>query len=98
GILLGATRTLRTVGFRICRVNTVKSGVALGVSAVLVLTSTLVGLPISPGQLNSSCLMGVGAGHNPKTVRWGVAVDMMTNWMITFPAAAALGFALTKVL
>lgn len=96
GILLGASRTLKTVGFRIFRVGTVHSFVALGVSGSLVLGSTLAGLPLSPGQLNSACLLGVGAGHNPKTVRWGVAVDLLMNWALTFPAAAVLGFALTK--
>ncbi|MBI3298107.1 MAG: inorganic phosphate transporter [Elusimicrobia bacterium] len=98
GTLLGATRTLKTVGFRICRVGTVQSFLALSVSAALVSASTLVGLPLSPGQLNSACLLGVGAGHNPKTVRWGVAVDLLTNWVLTFPAAAVLGFGLAKVL
>lgn len=98
GILLGATRTLKTVGFRIFRVGTVHSFLALGVSGGLVLGSTLVGLPLSPGQLNSACLLGVGAGHNPKTVRWGVAVDLAANWAVTFPAAAVLGFFLAKVL
>lgn len=98
GILLGATRTLKTVGFRIFRVGTVHSFLALGVSGTLVLASTLVGLPLSPGQLNSACLLGVGAGHNPKTVRWGVAVDLAANWAVTFPAAAVLGFFLAKVL
>jgi PiT family inorganic phosphate transporter len=98
GILLGATRTLKTVGFRIFRVGTVHSFLALGVSGSLVLGSTLVGLPLSPGQLNSACLLGVGAGHNPKTVRWGVAVDLLANWAVTFPAAAVLGFFLAKVL
>ena len=98
GILLGATRTLKTVGFRIFRVGTVHSFLALGVSGGLVLGSTLAGLPLSPGQLNSACLLGVGAGHNPKTVRWGVAADLLANWAVTFPAAAVLGFALAKVL
>lgn len=98
GILLGATRTLKTVGFRIFRVGTVHSFLALGVSGALVLASTLVGLPLSPGQLNSACLLGVGAGHNPKTVRWGVAADLLANWAVTFPAAAVLGFGLAKFL
>ena len=98
GILLGASRTLKTVGFRIFRVGTVHSFVALGVSGSLVLGSTLAGLPLSPGQLNSACLLGVGASHNPKTVRWGVAVDLLANWALTFPAAAALGYVLTKFL
>lgn len=98
GILFGASRTLKTVGFRICRVGTIHSFVSLSVSGTLVLTSTLIGLPISPGQLNSSCLLGVGAAHNPKTVRWGVAADIMTNWALTFPASAVLGFGLTKLL
>lgn len=98
GILLGATRTLKTVGFRIFRVGTVHSFMALGVSGSLVFASTLAGLPLSPGQLNSACLLGVGAGHNPKTVRWGVARDLLANWALTFPASALLGFVLTKLL
>lgn len=98
GILLGATRTLKTVGFRICRIGTVHSFLALGVSGGLVLGSTFAGLPLSPGQLNSACLLGVGAGHNPKTVRWGVAADLLANWAVTFPAAAVLGYLLAKVL
>ncbi|MBI5597494.1 MAG: inorganic phosphate transporter [Elusimicrobia bacterium] len=98
GILLGATRTLKTVGFRIFRVGTVHSFMALGVSGSLVFASTLAGLPLSPGQLNSACLLGVGAGHNPKTVRWGVARDLLANWALTFPSAAVIGFALTKLL
>lgn len=98
GMLLGATRTLKTVGFGICRVGTVQSFLALSVSASLVSASTFIGLPLSPGQLNSACLLGVGAGHNPKTVRWGVAVDLLSNWALTFPATAALGFVLAKVL
>ncbi|PCI36243.1 MAG: hypothetical protein COB53_10235 [Elusimicrobia bacterium] len=98
GVLLGFTRTLKKMGFEIFRVDTLHSFTALAVSGSLVFVSTVMGLPLSPGQINSSSLLGAGAGHNPRKVRWGVVGEMMMNWFLTFPAAAALAWILVKVI
>lgn len=97
GVLLGFTRTLRVVGFGIFKVETLHSFTALGVSGLLILISTMAGLPLSAGQINSSALLGTGAGDRAKAVRWDVAFDFVTNWVLTFPAAAVLAYVLVKV-
>jgi PiT family inorganic phosphate transporter len=37
--------------------------------------------------------MGAGAGKRLSAVRWGVAGDIVTAWLLTLPAAAAIGAA-----
>ena len=97
GVLFGFTRTLKKMGFDIFRVEPLHSFTALAVSWGLVLGSTLVGLPLSPGQINSSSLLGVGAGHNPRAVRWDTVGELLANWFLTFPAAAVLAWVLVKL-
>ena len=35
--------------------------------------------------------MGAGAAKRVSAVRWGVAGNMVTAWILTFPMAAAIG-------
>jgi PiT family inorganic phosphate transporter len=35
--------------------------------------------------------MGAGAGKRLSAVRWGVAGDIVTAWLLTLPAAAGIG-------
>ena len=37
--------------------------------------------------------MGAGAGKRVSAVRWGVAGDIVTAWLMTMPAAAGIGAA-----
>ncbi len=37
--------------------------------------------------------MGAGAGKRVSAVRWGVAGNIVGAWLLTFPAAAAVGAA-----
>ena len=38
--------------------------------------------------------MGAGAGKRVSAVRWGVAGNIVVAWMLTLPAAAAIGAAI----
>jgi PiT family inorganic phosphate transporter len=98
GVLLGFTTTLIKVGFGIFRVDTIHSFTALGVSGGLILVSTLMGLPLSAGQINSSALLGTGAGDRARQVRWDAALGIFSNWALTFPVSAVMAYFLTKVL
>lgn len=98
GVLLGFTRTLKTVGFGIFHVGPLHSVCALASAGGLTLVSTLFGLPLSSGQINSSSLLGAGAGHNMRAVRWDVAVEFLANWVMTFPATAFMAYIFVKVL
>jgi len=96
GVLAGSTRTLKTVGFGMFRVDTLHSTAALAASGLLLLGSTLAGLPLSPAQVNSSALLGTGAARRGSAVRWDVAADFMASWILTFPACAAVSYLIVK--
>ncbi len=98
GVLLGFTRTLKKVGFGIFRVETLHSLCALAVAGSLTIVSTVFGLPLSSGQINTSALMGAGAGHNFRAVRWDIAAEFFANWMLTLPCTGVMAFLLVKLI
>jgi PiT family inorganic phosphate transporter len=57
-------------------------------SAVVILGASLVGGPVSTTQVVSSGIMGVGAAERLNKVRWGVAREIATAWLLTIPATA----------
>ena len=40
----------------------------------------------------SSATMGIGATKRFSAVRWGVAGNIVTAWLLTFPICAGLGY------
>jgi PiT family inorganic phosphate transporter len=57
-------------------------------SATVILGASLVGGPVSTTQVVSSSIMGVGAAERVNKVRWGVAQEIATAWLLTIPATA----------
>ena len=49
------------------------------------------GVPVSTSQVVSSAIIGVGSAERASKVRWSVAEDIMTAWLITIPASAVMG-------
>jgi PiT family inorganic phosphate transporter len=47
--------------------------------------------PVSTTHTMTSAVMGAGATKRFSAVRWGVARSIITAWIITIPAAAAVG-------
>ncbi|MEV7908607.1 inorganic phosphate transporter, partial [Streptomyces anulatus] len=46
------------------------------------------GAPVSTTHTITSAIMGVGATKRLSAVRWGVAGNIVTAWVLTIPAAA----------
>ena len=46
------------------------------------------GLPVSTTQTITAAIMGTGSARRLSSVRWGVAGDIATAWVLTLPAAA----------
>ena len=40
-----------------------------------------------------AAIMGVGAAKRKSAVKWGIAIDMVKTWVLTFPGCGLLGFA-----
>ena len=62
-------------------------------SAAIILTSAAGGMALSTTHVSTGSIMGTGIGKKGAEVRWGVAMRMVSAWLITIPCAAAVGFA-----
>jgi PiT family inorganic phosphate transporter len=82
---------MRTLGRRIIDLDPPR-GFAAEVTAATVLYSAayLFHAPISTTHTITSAVMGVGATKRLSAVRWGVAGNIVTAWVLTIPAAAAV--------
>jgi len=96
GVNSAGWRIMKTVGGKIYRVRPVHAFTAQTAAAAIVLTAALVGAPVSTTQVVSTTIMGVGSAERINRVRWGVAGQIVTGWLLTIPAsilvAAALQF------
>ena len=100
GTYSGGWRIIRTMGTRILKMDPAQGFSAQGAGAAVILTSSHFGFPLSTTQVISGGVMGAGAGKRVSAVRWGVAGDIVTAWLLTMPAAAAIGasaYGLTRI-
>lgn len=94
GTALGGWRLIRTLGGKFYKIRPVHGFASQLTSAIVILTASLFGGPVSTTQVVSSAIMGVGAAERLNKVRWGVAQEIATAWLLTIPATAlaAAGF------
>ncbi len=91
GTYLGGWRIIRTLGKGIVEVDTPQGVAADGASAAIILTSSHFGMALSTTHVASGSILGSGLGRKGAEVRWSVAGRMVVAWLITLPAAAAVG-------
>jgi inorganic phosphate transporter, PiT family len=100
GTYSGGWRIIRTMGTRIIKMDPAQGFSAQGAGAAVILASSHFGFPLSTTQVISGGVMGAGAGKRVSAVRWGVAGNIVTAWLLTLPAAAAIGalaYGLTRI-
>ena len=90
GTSLGGWRLIRTLGGKFYKVRPVHSFSTQLASALVIFTASLFGGPVSTTQVVSSAIIGVGSSERLGKVRWSVAGDIATAWLITIPASALM--------
>ncbi len=90
GTALGGWRLIRTLGGKFYKIRPVDGFCAQIPSAAVILGASLFGGPVSTTQVVSSSIIGVGASHRLGKVRWNVAVDILTAWLVTIPMTGLL--------
>ena len=91
GTYVGGWRIIRTMGSRIIKMDPAQGFSAQGAGAAVVLTATHLGFPLSTTHVISGAVMGAGAAKRLSAVRWGLAGNIALAWVLTLPAAAAIG-------
>jgi PiT family inorganic phosphate transporter len=100
GTYAGGWRIIRTMGSRIHKMDSAQGFAAQGAGATVILASSQVGFPLSTTHTISGAVIGAGAAKRLSAVRWGVAGNIVAAWVLTLPAAAAIGgvtYALTRL-
>jgi PiT family inorganic phosphate transporter len=91
GTYLGGWRVIRTLGKGLTEIDTPQGFAAESSSAAVIFASSHFGFPLSTTHVCTGSVIGSGLGKRLAHVRWNVAGRMAAAWLITLPAAAAVG-------
>ena len=90
GTLLGGWRIVRTMGSRITHLTPVQGVCAETAGSITLFAATWLGIPVSTTHTITGAIIGVGAARRVSAVRWNVAKDIVTAWIVTMPAAGLI--------
>jgi PiT family inorganic phosphate transporter len=90
GTAMGGWRLIKTLGGKFYKIRPVDGFATQLASATVILGASLFGGPVSTTQVVSSAIMGVGAAERINKVRWTVAQEIATAWLLTIPTTALI--------
>ncbi|KDA05833.1 phosphate transporter [Microbacterium sp. CH12i] len=91
GTYLGGWRIIRTLGKGLTDVKPAQGFAAESSTAATILASSALGFALSTTQVASGSVIGSGLGRRGSTVRWRTAGRIAIGWLLTLPAAGAVG-------
>ena len=92
GTAIGGWRVIRTLGMRVTTLRPVHGFAAQASAATVIEVASHFGIPVSTTHCISASVAGVGATKRFSAVRWGIAGDIVTAWILTFPICGGLGY------
>jgi PiT family inorganic phosphate transporter len=92
GTAVGGWKVMKTMG-GLSKLEPANGFVAETTSAIVIESMSFIGAPISTTQVITSAVMGVGSARRLRSVKWKSAGRIALTWLVTLPAAAALGAA-----
>jgi inorganic phosphate transporter, PiT family len=91
GTALGGWRLIRTMGAGFYRVRPLHAFSSQVASFGVIIGAALWGAPVSTTQVISSSIVGAGSAERINKVRWGVAMQIVSAWILTIPSTGLLG-------
>lgn len=97
GTGVGGMRIIKTVGMDMVKMKKYQ-GFASDLSAgACLLLSSLTGLPVSTTHTKTTAIMGVATSRRVSSVNWGVALEMIWAWILTFPGCGLIGYGMARL-
>ena len=90
GTYLGGWRIVKTMGTKLTKLNTISGSCASLGGAISLGLATLGGIPVSTTHTITGAIVGVGAAHRTRGVKWGIAMNLLIAWVITIPASGLI--------
>src|SRR4029453_2462443 len=87
GPYAGGWRIIRTLGQRIYKMSPEHGFAAQLAAGSTLFVGTQLGFPISTTQVVTGSVMGAGAVRRFSAIRWGVAGNIVSAWLLTLPMA-----------
>jgi PiT family inorganic phosphate transporter len=98
GTMIGGMRIIKTVAKKIFKVKPINGFAADLTSFAVLQGATMFGLPVSTTHVSSSAILGVGSSKRFRGVNWGVAIRIVTTWVITLPISALIAGIIMMIL
>ncbi|MGO3885719.1 MAG: inorganic phosphate transporter [Mycetocola sp.] len=91
GTYIGGWRIIKTLGKGLTEVKPAQGFAAEASTAATILASSHVGFALSTTQVASGSVIGSGLGRRGAEIRWGTVGRIGLGWLMTLPAAGAVG-------
>jgi len=99
GTYAGGWRIMRTLGRRIVHLDPPRGFAAEATASSVLYTAAYVfQAPISTTHTIASAILGAGATRRLSVVRWGVAGNILTAWVLTLPGAGLIAAVSYRIL
>lgn len=95
GTFFGGWRIVKTMAVKITHLKPYQGFAAETGGATVLAGLAWAGIPASTTHAISGAIMGAGAVRRISAVRWGIGKRIVWAWIITIPASAAVGYAIT---
>lgn len=90
GTSVGGKKIIKTMGSGMAKLTPVNGFAAQTGAASTILVATLFHAPVSTTQIITTTIMGVGSSKRLRSVKWGVAKDIVWAWVLTIPVTALI--------
>jgi PiT family inorganic phosphate transporter len=90
GTYSGGWRIIHTLGSRVIKLDPIHGFASETSAATVIQVTAHLGFPISTTQAITAAIMGSGSTQRMSAVRWSVAGDIGTAWILTIPAAGLI--------
>jgi len=90
GTLSGGWQVIHTLGVKLTHLKPIGGFCAETGGSLVLLGTAMFGIPVSTTHTIAGAIMGVGATRRLSAVRWGIVGNIVTAWILTIPASAAM--------
>ncbi|MBI4360775.1 inorganic phosphate transporter [Candidatus Micrarchaeota archaeon] len=90
GTFFGGWRIVKTMAHKITHLKPYQGFCAETAGGLVLANMAGLGVPVSTTHAIAGSIMGVGAAHGVKSVKWGLSRDIVTAWIVTIPVSAAV--------